>query len=160
MTMQGIVAMFVLVELTTEKIDSILREARSRPYEPWCYWLADQYETAPPDTDEGGIDGTKAPIDKDWKSPFIGRTLRECADFLRKAPSSAWLDRNFFAVVEEHTLDKGVITLCRIGNWVGEGDEITSLPARLRESGDLLGGMDPDSWDEWLEDTKRTGKPA
>ncbi|KAJ9641051.1 hypothetical protein H2201_007986 [Coniosporium apollinis] len=92
------------------------------------------------------------------KSPSIGKTLQECADFLRNAPPNAYLDRNFFAVIDKDTLDKNLITLCRIGNRVGEGDELTSLPVSFSDSSVALGGMDPDNWDEWLEDFRETGR--
>lgn len=102
----------------------------------------------------------EAPISKEWKSPFIGKTLKDCVNFLREAPPNPWLEPNFFAVINEDTpLDKNLITLCRIGNRVGEGDELTSMPVSFSESSVALGGMDSDNWDEWLEDFQETGRP-
>jgi hypothetical protein len=60
--------------------------------------------------------GTVAPIDNAWRSPFIGKSIADAANFVRNAPKPPKpLCRRFFAVLQKDFYGKsGMVLVCRI----------------------------------------------
>lgn len=78
-------------------------------------WLADTYDSLPDSTHPWITRGTQAPIRDNWRSPFIGKSLREVAEFIRKAPSPPKpLDKCYCAVLRKEEYERDRILLCRV----------------------------------------------
>lgn len=65
---------------------------------------------------------TKCPIASDWRSPFVGKSIEDAANFVRNAPKPPKpLNKTWFAVMEKEDSEEGiVITLCKILSVGGE----------------------------------------
>jgi len=121
----------------------------------WYYYLAtDDYASAPHKKPDGpSEDGTEAPIDKSFKSPFVGKSVADVAEWLKKKPKDVALDPNFFAVLDKKAKEgEGSIVLCRLGNDVLKGDELSCVLKTAEDSSLELGGMEYGRWEELLED--------
>jgi hypothetical protein len=57
-----------------------------------------------------------APIDNAWRSPFVGKSIADAANFIRNAPKPPKpLCRRFFAVLQKNFYEKsGMVLICRI----------------------------------------------
>lgn len=87
--------------------------------------------------------GTEAPVEK-YTSPYLGKDVKALAKELRDASDKAWLNRIFFAVLDERTVEDGSLMLCRI-----EDDEtVDSLRAWPKHSSLYLRAMDNFKWGE------------
>ena len=117
----------------------------------WYYYLAtENYASAPQKKSRGGgQEGTEAPIDKSFRSPFIGHKVADVAEWLTKKPNSVDLEDKFFAVLDKKA-EKGMVALCRIGNREGEGDEVSCVLMKAEESSLTLAGMEYGTWEELL----------
>lgn len=71
-------------------------------------WLADTYDTLPDyDPDNPGAEGTLAPVDPNWRSPFVGSSVEEVTAFIRAAPKPPKpLCKRFFAVLKRSASSK------------------------------------------------------
>lgn len=60
--------------------------------------------------------GTTSPISKDWRSPFVGKSIEDAANFVRNTPQPPKpLCRRFFVVLQKEFYEKcGRILICRI----------------------------------------------
>ena len=60
--------------------------------------------------------GTMAPIDDAWRSPFVGKSIADAANFVRSAPKPQKpLSRRFFAVLQKEFYEQtGMALICRI----------------------------------------------
>jgi hypothetical protein len=86
--------------------------------------LADTYDTLP---DYTGLSpyGTKEPIDPNWRSPFIGKTVRDAVDFMRnthKPPKP--LNKRFCAVVTKDSLRKHQVLICKSLDFESEQERL------------------------------------
>ena len=117
----------------------------------WYYYLAtEDYDSAPQKKPKGGgQEGTEAPIDESFKSPFIGQSLEDVAEWLQKRPKSVDLEGNFFAVLDKKA-ETGSVALCRIGNREGAGDAISCVLMKAEESSLTLAGMEYGTWEDLL----------
>ena len=55
---------------------------------------------------------TEAPIDKDFTSPFLSRDIQSLSKDLWDASDDAWLNRTYFAVMDERTARDESLVLC------------------------------------------------
>lgn len=118
------------------------------------YWLADKYSDLPEDE---GDEGTDVPIGANWRSPLIGKTIEQAADFVKNAPTDKGLDREFFAVLDSKQFqEKHWVTVCRIGR----DGSVTHMPTEAKTSTEYLYGNHGESWEIDLEDWRTKGKPA
>lgn len=135
-------------------INQFLTQA-AEPDDRLQFWLADTYETLP----EQAIDeGTEPPIDNAWRSPFVGKSVEEAAEFVKNAPGGKGLDKSFFAVLEEGFYrDNGWVTVCRIDY---DGGPVTAMGTGAKSSAKYLYGHYGEGWDVALQDWDTSFKPA
>ena len=117
----------------------------------WYYYLATaNYASAPQKKPGGGgLEATEAPIDKSFKSPFVGHSVADVAQWLQSKPESVDLESTFFAVLDKKAAT-GSVALCRIGDREGKGDEVSCVLVKTEESSLMLVGMEYGDFDEML----------
>jgi len=49
-------------------------------------WLADSYNSLPNYRPNYKIHGNRSPVDQNWQSLFVGKSLADAANFVRNAP--------------------------------------------------------------------------
>lgn len=84
--------------------------------------MADAYSNLPNYRPNYKIDGTASPISKDWRSPFVGKSIEDAANFIRNAPKPPKpLCKRFFAVLQKDKSDQSPsLLICKI---VPENDD-------------------------------------
>ena len=98
------------------------------------------------------IDATRVPIDKSFKSPFVGQSVDSLAEWLKEAPKDVNLERKFFAVLDEKAeRSDPSVALCRIGDKDGNGDEVKCILRNAKESSLILAGFEYGDFDEILK---------
>jgi len=104
--------------------DTLTRAWKGDMEAAWELYLAtDDYDDAPKKrTDNQLSEGTKAPVSTDFKSPFIGKALEECAKWLQRAPEERELNREYFTALDEHSKEDDTVLLCRIVDSDGSGN--------------------------------------
>jgi hypothetical protein len=67
---------------------------------------------------------TKCPIDSSWRSPFVGNSIEDAANFVRNAPKPPKpLNKSWFAVMQKQAFEKnGRLLNCKILPIGGEVD--------------------------------------
>jgi hypothetical protein len=78
--------------------------------------LADSYDTLPDYRPNHEIRGNRSPVDSNWQSPFVGKTIAEAANFVRNAPKPPKpLCTELFAVLQKDRFQRnGKLLFCRI----------------------------------------------
>lgn len=77
-------------------INEVLQKNADETYQCYFLWMADKYQNLPAITDRRTM-ATRPPIDSEWASPFLGKTLEEAAEFVKNGPKP--LCKVFFAVL-------------------------------------------------------------
>jgi len=97
-----------------------LNEALTRAYKgnfeaSWNLYVAtDKYTDAPKKPENRYPEGTKAPIqDSSPQSPFTGKALESCAEWLRDAPDEVALNREYFTAMDQFSRTDDTILICR-----------------------------------------------
>ncbi len=127
--------------------------------ELWDLWLATKnYDDAPQKHPDHGVEGTKAPIDDSFTSPFVGESVEDVAAFLKKAPVTVGLERCFFAVLDNRTEKDGSVVMCRIGDTEGKGDKVECIRVLAKNSSLYLAGMEYGTWEEDLDALEMVGR--
>jgi hypothetical protein len=87
--------------------------------------LADTYDTLPDYARGFSPGGTTAPIDANWRSPFIGKTVPDVVKFIRDTPRPPkTLNTRFCAVVTRVGL-KGIRALiCKSLDYADEAERL------------------------------------
>jgi hypothetical protein len=91
----------------------------------WSFWVAtDSYDDmpAPDEYNKPNADGTKPPLLETWSSPWAGKTVEDCAEWLQKMPSvegpqyyhHTSVDRNYFLAMDEYSEGDDTILVCRV----------------------------------------------
>ena len=136
-----------------QTLDDILQKAHDgSTVDQWYFYLATKdYASAPQRKPEGGgQEGTEAPIDSSFKSPFVGHKVTDVAEWLKKKPDSVDLESRFFAVLDKEARRSGSVVLCRIGDRDGKGDAVSCVLKKAEESSLTLAGMEYGRWEELL----------
>lgn len=119
----------------------------------WYFYLAtDSYASAPkmkPDGTPGP--GTQNPIPDSFKSPFIGQSVADVAQWLKQKPDDVSLEPKFFAVLDKKATE-GKVVLCRLGDREGKGDEVNCVLEEAKYSSVRLAGMEYGTWEELVHD--------
>lgn len=97
--------------------------------------------------------GNRAPISEQWKSPFIGETLRQIGAFIRNAPKpSKPLCNEICAVLtKEPYEERGEILICKIPP-VGDESEPQAIPTEHNTLDTFLIGFDREDWQIYHND--------
>ncbi|KAL8735472.1 MAG: hypothetical protein Q9181_002815 [Wetmoreana brouardii] len=150
----GWFALFCTAEVPLDKINDILIQAcdgaaDAAMKKPWYFWLAtgDFEEVQKPTKKPDGSDrlATEAPV-KEHASPYLGKDLKTLAKELWDASDKAWLNRVYFAVMDNRTEEDGSLMLCH----VEDDGTVDSLRAWPKHSSLYFRGMEAGSstWDE------------
>ncbi|GAB7328959.1 hypothetical protein MBLNU13_g00829t1 [Cladosporium sp. NU13] len=110
-------------------------------------WLADTYDTIPDSNLLHNVYATQTLIDQDWRSPFIGHTLRQVAKFVRDTPNPPKpIDKEYCAVLRREDYEQDRIMNCKIppNGEDSEPQTIVTDPERLVM---VFIGFDRCSWD-------------
>ncbi|KAI4210762.1 MAG: hypothetical protein LQ351_006438 [Letrouitia transgressa] len=139
-------ALFILVDLPT--IDDLLQKAHDgSTVDAWDFYLAvEGYSLAPQKKAGSPQSGTKAPVDRNFKSPFVGRSLDAIAEWVKQKPGKVDLEPKFFGLLDKKAGD-GKIVLCRIG----EDDKVTCVLDEAETALLELEGMEGGRWEQLLD---------
>ncbi|KAI1244684.1 hypothetical protein MGN70_014561 [Eutypa lata] len=109
-------AFFVTAEVDGEYLNDALARAYKGNFEAaWEQYLAtDNYQDAPRRVKNAYPEGTKAPIPANFSSPFVGKTLEDCAKWLQEAPDDVALNREYFTAVDNSSREDDTIQICRV----------------------------------------------
>jgi hypothetical protein len=58
--------------------------------------------------------GTEPPIPESYESPWLGKTVEECARWLQAAPDDIASNKKHFAAMNEFSKEDDTVLLCRI----------------------------------------------
>ncbi|GAB7322014.1 hypothetical protein MBLNU13_g03068t1 [Cladosporium sp. NU13] len=110
-----VMALFVLDEMPKATLNKILDDNLELSGEAHL-WLADSYNNLPNYRPNYKVHGNKSPVDSDWQSPFVGKSIAEAANFVRNIPNPPKpLCKEMFAVLQRDRFEQiGKLTLCRI----------------------------------------------
>lgn len=113
--------------------------------EVWFYYAAvKEYRKKP-----GNQDTTSVPIDRSFKSPFVGQSVGSVAEWLRGASEDVGLERKFFAVLDEKVeASEPSVALCRIGDGDGKVGEVRCILWNAKASSLMLAGFECGDFDE------------
>lgn len=79
----------------------------------YIIWLADTYDSLP-NYSRRIPPGTFTPVDADWRSPFIGKTVTDVVAFMRGAPKPPKvLNKRFCAVLTKESLGDRCALICK-----------------------------------------------
>ncbi|KAK4495098.1 hypothetical protein PRZ48_013425 [Zasmidium cellare] len=147
-------ALFVLEDYVPHSIiNEVLSTNADEPPGDYYLWPADNYSTLPPLRHWPHPGTVKPPIDPSWRSPFVGKTLKQAARFVRNAPKP--LCRTFFAVLVKERYEKdGCVRICKIVI----GEEVQSFFYDGEDVVTYFIGHDRDTWEETWR-SLREGKP-
>jgi len=111
-------------------------------------WLADSYDTLPDANPPRTIQGTHAPISDEWRSPFIGQSLRQVANFIRDAPAPPKpIDKEYCAVLRKEDYENDAILICKIPPEGGEDNEPQTIVTDPERLGSFFIGFNRSEWD-------------
>lgn len=107
---------------------------------------------AAPKWSPGGIkiEGTEAPLDPSFTSPFADGSLADAAGFLRNKPESVDIDPRYFGVLDKQA-DWAKIVLCRLEKPQHETDGATCILSQAAQSSLTLSRLDSNiDWDDMV----------
>ena len=139
-------------------IEEVLEEAAEESLGVYEFWLADCYDNLSPEDHYTAYgSGTVPPIDLEWRSPFLGKTLEDASEFVRGAPRNGVLNLEHLVVLNKSLYsEKGWLTaykFCRGGVPV-------PLPLIAKYATCMLSVYHYDMWKHYVEDYYRDGRPA
>lgn len=78
------------------------------------------------------IDGIDGPVNPSWRSPFVGKSIEDAANFVRDAPKPPKpLCKRFFAVLQKDNFDHSItLLICKI-----VPDHDSDLESEMSEEG-------------------------
>ncbi|EMR71282.1 hypothetical protein UCREL1_1676 [Eutypa lata UCREL1] len=159
-------AFFVTAEVDGEFLNDALTRAYKGNFEAaWEQYLAtDNYQDAPRRVKNAYPEGTKAPIPANFSSPFVGKTLEDCAKWLQEAPDDVALNREYFTAVDNSSREDDTIQICRV---IGKGElgniQVECFPVPTAEStiqmSTSLGVKFDEALQRYQRNRMRDGKP-
>jgi hypothetical protein len=115
-------------------------------------WVAtDSYEDLPkaPGERQPPPEATKPPIESWFKSPWIGKTVEDCARWLQNMPKDSAVQREYFTAMDQFSKEDDTVLTCRIRNNNGVSMYmITNRESKFDEAGE-----------SYQARAKRNGKP-
>jgi hypothetical protein len=85
--------------------------------ETWNLWVAtNSYEDMPKATGErqSQPEATKPPVEGSFTSPWLGKTVEECAKWLQDAPYDVAGQREYFAAMDRFSKEDDTVLACRV----------------------------------------------
>ena len=129
-----------------QTINKILREAESAVGTADFWLAADNYEDAPHKRPKHTNLGTSPPIDENFRSPWIGKKVENCVNWLQQKPDTVDLDVHHFAVLDRQAAVDGIVVTCKIGDRHLEGIELKFLRKPAVEASAWLVGLEFGDW--------------
>lgn len=128
-------------------------EVTDEPY----LWLADAYNTLPDWDPNDPSEGTRSPLNENWRSPFIGSSVESVAAFIQAAGKPPKpLCKQFFAVLqnEQFERDKQLLIYKIIDDTDGADSEIKlqSVPCPVHLASYFFLSYDRCHWDRAVKD--------
>lgn len=124
--------------------DSLKRAHEGDPTPGWSFWVATKsYDDmpAPPQHDKPDEEGTEPPLPDNWSSPWIGKTIEECAKWLQEMPTydgeQYYLDtsvrREYFVAMDEFSMEDDTMLVCRVTKKEDGGVKVDYFPQAVDE---------------------------
>lgn len=116
------------------------------PSEP--YACAPHFHTVGEGDEERSVPsaGTRPPITDSFASPFLGRTVQDCAQYLRGTPNSKDWNKEYFCVLDDDDVDQDTIMVVRrLG-----GNDVHAFPCPVRETSRKIYTALSDNFEEKL----------
>lgn len=88
----------------------------------WDLWVATAaYEDMPkaPGERQPPPEATKPLLDDSFKSPWVGKTVEDCAKWLQNAPNDSGVQREYFTAMNQFSKEDDTVLTCRIRNENG-----------------------------------------
>lgn len=126
----------------------------------WELYLAtDNYDDAPKTrADDRLSEGTRAPV-TGFGFPFVGKSIEQCAEWLKSTPSDVALNRVYFTALTMHSKDDDTVLMCR----KEEGAESQYFPFKTFDAVVEIATANGIRFDEHLQGYQRgrmqDGKP-
>ncbi|SMY28472.1 unnamed protein product [Zymoseptoria tritici ST99CH_1A5] len=152
-------ALFVLDEtISVAEIEDVLQRNYTDAGHAG-FWLADDYHNLA-DYPDVGLDeriehGTHLPLDETWRSPFVGKTIEDAAEYLRGVPKPRKpLCKTWFAVLDAKLYrEEDQVLICKIR----EDGRVESMPCVAAFVTVHFDGYDRGYWDLELDSWKNDG---
>lgn len=93
--------------------------------------------------------------DREFKPPFIGKTVEHCAKWLLNAPDDIALNREYFLAINEFSRSEDTLLICRILDRKDGELEIEYYPEEIGYTGLLMAVMIGVKYDEALQHYQR-----
>ena len=97
------------------------------------------------------IPGTRAPIDRDFTSLYVGGNLEDTRHFLQIEPHDADVEGTYYALLDKQAENKKVV-LCRREHGDEQNKPVTCVLMPAQESSLTLAGLQFGVWEDLLED--------
>lgn len=164
-------ALFCFEDVPLETIEAVLEGSAANEHE-YYYWLADTDYTNLSPSIYGGPNGTRAPLPRTWKSPFVGCTPETAFEHVKNAPGD-FLNKKHIVVLDKKLFEeRKMLRIYRKEGLEPEGiDEDLGMelkPGDITEVGGLaytsvgmLIGYDrgPGYWGYYVDEWMREGVP-
>ncbi|KAF2826407.1 hypothetical protein CC86DRAFT_370417 [Ophiobolus disseminans] len=156
-------ALFVLdKDIDNEDLNECLQRAYDGVWQSWDIWVATiSYTDMPPPQKprQPPPPATQPPLPKDYTSPWVGKTVEECATWLQKAPIEDAVDTDNFLVMNEFSKDEDIILACRIVKGE-DGMKVEYYPHPTGEVSMQMYTNDGRKWDEKALNYQRRQRAA
>ncbi|KAF1848206.1 uncharacterized protein K460DRAFT_279040 [Cucurbitaria berberidis CBS 394.84] len=143
MTLQPPFALFVLdKDITNEYLNNSLVRAYNGDYQSgWNLWVAtDSYDDLPPpqQTHQPPPEATKPPLPADFSSPWVGKTVEDCAKWLQEMPVQEGVyaesvNRDYFTAMNEFSKEEDMVLVCRFQNKDNGNTRVDYFPQSTDE---------------------------
>lgn len=97
------------------------------------------------------------PILDSFRSPFLGWTVQNVADWLRNKPETVDLDPRHLAILDRKAKDRTIV-VCKIGDKALEGDRLDYLRRDASDAACFLLGIDYADWEFRSADGKNSAR--
>lgn len=120
---------------------------------------------APPEVHKGPpSSGTRPPLPASWSSPWIGKTVEDCAKWLQNMPKynstpekqylvDTAVNTNYFVMMNEFSVEEDIVFVCRVVKEGGEGGKGELRIEYFPQDTDKVQMM---MWTNWQFDERAT----
>ncbi|KAF1843216.1 uncharacterized protein K460DRAFT_341102 [Cucurbitaria berberidis CBS 394.84] len=160
-------ALFVLdKDINNEYINKGLESAHGwDSMATWDLWVAtDSYDDMPKQSGDRQPppEATKPPLADSYKSPWVGKTIEECAKWLQAAPEDTAVLKDYFTAVNEFSKEDDTVLTCRVR--VEDGDlKVDYYPLPTKEIAMMMltnrGSYFDERGSAYQSVMRRNGKP-
>jgi hypothetical protein len=101
---------------TIQLVNAVLRRAWEGNFQVhWSLWIStDKYSEAPHEREDNELSEGSTPPLQAVPSEWLGKSVEDCAKWLREAPAEVALNKHYFAILNEHMKEENTVMLVRI----------------------------------------------